>query len=126
MADLNAKIDDIVAGDDYDIVRDVTNVPIGQFLVQAWLTIKENHWDASKIIQKVITADISPSGIILDTGVGDTDAIIRFSLYASDTVNLHEFYEYQYDIQVKTDTGKIYTPESGTLVAHRSVTSEVI
>jgi hypothetical protein len=124
MADLNARIDDLVVGDDYDIVRDIIDVPVSQNLAEAWLTIRENHWTTTVVIQKHITVDISGGGIIVDTGDGDTVGQIRFTLFGTDTILLHEFYEYSYDIQVKTNLGKIYTPESGILVAHASITAD--
>jgi len=125
MADLNVVINDVVCGDDYDVIRNITNVPVGQFVSEAWLTIRENHWDSDAAITKHITVTISGDGIIEDTGATDTLARVRFALRADETVLLHEFYDYSYDIQLKTDAGKIYTPESGILTPFASVTSEV-
>jgi hypothetical protein len=102
MADLTAVIDSIVVGDDYDIIRDISTLPIGQGIAEAWLTIKENVWDTTTILSKHITGTVSSGGIIEDDGLSDTIGRIRFTLLNSETVLLKEFYRYTYDIQIKT------------------------
>lgn len=124
MADLNVTINDLVCGDDYDIIRDIINIPTGQSIAEAWLTVREEHWSTDAVFTKHITTTISGDGIIEDTGVGDTVGKVRFTLRADETVTLHEFFPYSYDIQLKTDLGKVYTPESGILTPFASVTSE--
>lgn len=124
MADLDVVITGVVAGDDYDLIRDISLIPVGQKLVSAVMTIKENHWDADSIIVKNITGDISGGGIIEDDGEDDETARVRFTLLSSDTILLKPFYTYVYDIQVTTDAGKIHTPESGTLTPFSNISAE--
>lgn len=122
MADLRSRIDNIVAGDDCDIIREIENVPLGTGLTDAWLTVRENYWSTSVVLAKHITPSSTSSGMIEDTGT-DTIGVVRFRLTKEETVVLHEHYEYDFDIQVKTSDGSIYTPESGKFVAHHSVTA---
>lgn len=126
MADLNSTIDNIVQGDDCFVIRDISNIPAGQQLVDAWLSIKENHWDTSAVITKHITTVSSADGHIVDSGQTDTLGLIQFKLASTDTTDLHAYYTYVFDIQVKT-TGasgtSIFTPESGTLYVHPSITA---
>lgn len=124
MADLESVIDDVVQGDDCDIIRQVTNIPIGSSLTDAWLSIKENHWDTTAIITKHITTTPSASGHIEDTGSGDTVGIVRFRLAKEETIILHEHFTYDFDVQVKNSNGGVSTPESGKFTPHHSVTSE--
>lgn len=124
MANLTETINNVVSGDDFQIVREITNVNTGQHLTNAWLTIKENNWDSTYIIQKAITSsDVPLQGVISDTGDTDTVANVKFNLTADETILLKPFYSYVYDIQVKTNTDLIYTPEIGTITAQASITS---
>lgn len=122
MADLKSTIDDLVVGDDYDVIRDLSNVPTGQALTQGKLTVKENPWDSVAIITKTITGAATSHGVISDTGAGDTVAKIKFSLLGSETVLLKPHYRYYYDIEVTTDAAKVYTPESGTMKPFHQIT----
>ena len=121
MADLNSKIDNIVAGDDCDIIREITNVPIGTSLTDAWFTIKEDYWDLSEIVVKHVTLALSDSGMIEDAG-DDKVGVVRFRLSKEETELLYPHFEYDFDIKVKTEDGSYYTPESGKLIAYHSVT----
>lgn len=122
MADLKSVIEGIIAGDDCDVIREIENVPLGTTLIEAWLTVRENHWSAATVLTKNITTAVSVNGRIEDTG-GDTIGVLRFRLSKAETVLLHEHFEYDYDIQVKVSDGSIYTPESGKFTAYHSVTS---
>lgn len=122
MADLKSTIDNIVTGDDCDVIREIENVPIGMTLIQAWLSIRENYWSTAVILAKTITTTATVNGRIEDNGA-DTIGVLRFRLTKEETVLLHEHYEYDFDVQVKTSDGSIYTPESGKFTAHHSVTS---
>lgn len=124
MADLNSTITGIIAGDDCDVIREIENVPIGTTLVEAWLTVRENYWLTPVVLSKNVTITNSPNGMIEDSGT-DTIGVIRFRLTKEETVLLHEHFEYDFDVQVKTSNGSIYTPESGKLIAHHSVTSAI-
>jgi hypothetical protein len=123
MAVLNSTIENIVTGDDCDVIRQIENVPIGTTLIEAWLTIREDYWLTPVILAKHITPVLSTDGRIEDTGADDTIGVLRFRLTKEETVLLHEHFEYDFDVQVKTSDGSIYTPESGKFTAHHSVTS---
>jgi hypothetical protein len=128
MADLNSSIENIVQGDDCYVIRDIENIPAGQQLTDAWLSVKENHWDTAAIIEKHITTVSSADGHIVDSGMSDTIGLLQFRLESTDTADLHEFYQYVFDIQVKTSGGSgtsIFTPESGVLTVYPSITAAV-
>lgn len=122
MADLASRIDNIVAGDDCDVIREIENIPIGTSLTAAWLTVREDYWSTVVVLAKYITTAISPNGRIEDSGTNNI-GIVRFRLSKEETVLLHEHFEYDFDVQVKTSDGSIYTPESGKFSAHHSVTA---
>lgn len=123
MATYDAIIDEFVAGDDLSVERTVTGVPATTTLTNAWFTVKRKltDADADAILQKIITSVSTSSGQIDDTGADGTGHVI-FLLVPADTVLLTPLSEYHYDIQVKTSAGKIYTPESGKIVAQIQVT----
>jgi hypothetical protein len=124
MADLEGLIEGVVRGDAYDIIRDIGNIPTGQTIVEAWLTIKEEFWYTSSqaTIVKLIDSNITNDGFIQDDGNTDGIGKVVFSLQESETIRLHEWFRYSYDIQVKTSANKIFTPEFGILIAHPGVT----
>jgi len=125
MADLKAKIKDVVVGDDISIYTTLDNVGTGQSLTTARLTIKEEWWDSDDdaLIQKTITTSlIVGEGHIEDDGAGDDVATLRFDLTQDETILLHPYFDYVYDIQVTTNTGKNFTPEFGTFYPVPSVT----
>ena len=124
MADLSSTIDNIVVGDDCEVIRQIENVPLGTTLIEAWLTVKEDYWQNTVIIGKHITTTGDINGQIEDSG-GDTIGILRFRLSKDETILLHPHFEYDFDVQVKTSDGSIYTPESGKFTPYHSVTSEV-
>ena len=123
MANLDEKIINVVSGDDFQVVRTIDNISVGQHLIEAWFTIKENKWDADYIFQKHITTiEAANQGVISDTGDTDQIANLQFNLIPANTLLLIPFYEYVYDIQVKTNVGYIYTPELGTFISQFSLT----
>jgi hypothetical protein len=118
------KIRGKTAGDDWTIRRDVVNIPLGQSLADAWLTVKEQieDLDADAKIQKHITGtDVPGTGQIEVAGTSGTGTV-RFDLAPADTVLLLPHVTYYYDIQVKTTTGKINTPDDGTIIALPQIT----
>lgn len=123
MADLQSRIENLVRGDDCDVIREIDNIPLGQTLTDAWLTIKEEFWDTDPILSKHVTTVSSTDGMIEDSGA-DTVGIIRFRLAKEDTATLYDFFEYVFDVQVKTSVGSIYTPEIGNLIVNADVTAE--
>ena len=125
---MSTVIEGYIAGDDLDIERDVTGVTTTDPLVKAWLTIKTSPsvLDASASLQKVITTSAVPGvgGIAQDGGVsnGDGTASMTFQLTAAETLALGTTIKYFYDVQVKSTSGKIYTPEQGRLTFLRGLT----
>lgn len=124
MPSFGVEIKDFTAGDDLEVQRTVTGVPTGQTVDKAWLTVKAAAADADPgIFQKAITTtDVPGTGRITDAGSSGT-ATLRFDLTAANTALLTAGTEYFYDVQVKTSGGKIYTVESGKMIARRSVTA---
>jgi hypothetical protein len=125
MPNRNALISDLVIGDDYDIDRDITVIPVDAQLTTAWLTIKKSleDDDSDAVIQKTInpTGD-TDVGQITDPGNSDGVGHVLFQLTHDETAALEADMAYYYDIQVRTDTGKIYTPESGWIIPLAQVT----
>jgi len=124
MANLTAKIIGLVGGDDLEVRRTITNIPTGQVLAQARFTVKlnEDDLDAAAIFQKSITSTLVASqGQITDTGANGT-GVVSFFLQASDTVLMTPGSEYHYDIQVRLDNNRLYTPEKGRITTVRQIT----
>lgn len=125
MADLKAKITNVVVGDNFEVIRTIDNISVGQNIVEAWFTVRENHWDATSLFQKhITTTNVANQGHIYDDGTGDLVSNMQFNLQQSETLLLSPFFTYVYDLQVKTSAGFVYTPELGTLTANPSITSE--
>lgn len=127
MPTLDARIDNVVAGDDLEITRTITSVPSGATLTDAWLTVKEHPDDADSaaIIDKQITsADVAGTGQITDTGADGTGAV-RFDLKDTDTALLVPGRDYYWDIQVKTSAAAIYTPTVGKIRTVQGRTSDI-
>lgn len=126
MANFNGLIEEVVVGDDFQVVRTIDNISVGQSLAEAWFTIKENNWSSSYIFQKhITTSNVEAQGVISDTGNTDTIANLHFNLTAEDTLLLKPFYGYAYDIQVKTNTGLLYTPEIGIFTPQAGLTAAI-
>lgn len=116
-----------VAGDDMDIERDVGGISLTDPLIKAWLTIKASLGVADPgTLQKVITTSAVPgTGQIAQDGStsnGDGTASIIFELTKTETATLGTAIRYYYDIQVKTQSGKIFTPEVGRLSLSPGIT----
>lgn len=123
MPNYNATITGFAVGDDLlvrrTINRSASNLPTGVVIAQAWLTVKENESDADPgLVQKAITtSDVSGTGQIEEDGSaqsGDADPILRFDITDVDTRAIGNNHRW-YDIQVKTDTGAVYTGEKGEI-----------
>jgi hypothetical protein len=125
MAVTNVVINDIVEGDNYDIRRTITNIPSGQTLTQAWLTVKSSlaDPDVNAIVQLSITTSLTSAGQITDDGADQTGALI-FTLTGPQTRAIGDQSPtlLSFDIQLLTSTGKIYTLEIGTISALQDVT----
>lgn len=127
MPNLKDTISGFVAGDDLEVRRTITNIPTGQVLTKAWLTIKTKLGDADPgVLQKAVTTTDAPgTGQIVDDGATDQAGEVRFDLTGTDTALLVPPYPkslYGFDIQVLTSGGKVYTPVKGTIWAEAQVT----
>ncbi len=128
MPNFNGKISGFAVGDDLEVYRTITNVPTGETVEVAWLTVKENLTDTDDVafFKKEIGLVLDNSqGIVQDPGSSGT-AILRFFLTAEDTAELgnpiRETKAYFYDIQVRIINGRIYTPETGKITGKSQVT----
>lgn len=128
MPNFSGKITGFAVGDDLEVYRTITNVPVGETVVAAWFTAKVaiTDTDAEALFQKSITAVLdADQGVIADAGSSGT-AILRFFLRPVDTETLgnpaRDISTFFYDIQVKTISGRIYTPETGKITAKPQVT----
>ena len=117
-------IEGFTAGDDLQIERDIPGVDPADPIVKAWLTIKAKLSDADPgALQKIITpAAVANVGQITLDGAesnGDGTATCVFQLTGAQTAALGTAIRYYYDIQAKSNLGKIYTsqdPETGEVV----------
>ena len=96
-----------VAGDDVDIAVTVENVPSGVSIVKAWLTFKASRTAASFVVQKILTSGFA----------GTSTVTFTFLLTNADTAQFRPGTKYFFDVQVKTNNGKIVTP-----IAHGEAT----
>lgn len=124
MTDFNGSISDFVAGDDLDVTRTVTDVPSGQTLTKAWLTLKKNLGDDDPgLLQKtILPGAVAGQGQITNTGASGTGAVL-FQLSKAETAILPVGRKVAYDIQVLTSADKIYTAERGYYYATKGVTT---
>jgi len=125
----NGRIDDFVNGDDLEIERTITSIPNGVLIESAWFMVKRNYSDPDEraIISKVAThSNTAGQGWILDDGLGDGEATVRFYLTPADTELLYAYSEYPYSIKIKLDNGRLNTPELGTIVAYPWVKQGVV
>ncbi len=123
MPNLSDVIDDYVAGDDLCVIREITGIPAGNVLTNAWLTVRdlEDFSGSSIIIQLTITTTATAQGEILDDGAGDGIATVRFDLTGTQTRTIG-IVGYPFDIQIKLDDSRINTPVAGTIQAEAEVT----
>lgn len=117
----------ITRGDQFTLTRRIQAVPIGRTIQRAWLTIKANltDSDASAIFQKEITTThTAGQGQIADDPVASLNRTteLRFEITSSDTMAMTADQVYYYDIQIRLDSGDIYTIESGRTSAREQVT----
>lgn len=116
-------IRDAIHGSNYQINRSITDVPTGQTIEKAWLTMKRNLTDSdvNSAMQKIIsTADVVGTGQI--TNPSDGNCTVRFDLHGSDWDRVVAGNMYEFDIQLKTSDGYIYPAVLGSFVAIPRVT----
>jgi hypothetical protein len=121
---LSVEIDDYVAGDDLRIVRTYTGLAGGISISKAYFTIKRHatDLDADAILQKEINSASSISGQITDTSTSGGSIALYFDLSGGETASLTPLIPYEYDIQIITVAGAVYTCEKGSMVMHQGVT----
>jgi hypothetical protein len=126
MSVLNGSIR-IVAGDDVDVRRTVTDIPAGQTLVKAWLTFKSSlsAGDASLLQKIILPGAVVGQGQITDTGADGTGEVL-FQLSNADTLGLPIGNRLLYSIKVLTSANKIYTPEQGIYQSVPRVTQAIV
>jgi hypothetical protein len=126
MAVTGASITDPVSGDDYDILVPFTGLPSGQTVTKAWLTVKVSlaDLDAAATVQKIITTSaVAGQGQITDDGATDGTGELLFTLTPTNTRAIQATMQpLQYDVQIRTSAGKIYTLEIGTIRTVAEVT----
>lgn len=125
MPDFDDRIDSFSPGDDVDVRRIVTDLPTGQTVTNAWLTIKEKleQMDTEAIISKAITtANQSGIGHIEDDGAGDLSATLRFDLREIDTKLLKPLRAYHHEVKIRTNANKVSRPFVGLTIAEDRVT----
>ena len=115
------------SGDSLQIERDVTGVITTDALIKAWFTVKTVPTIADPgSLQKIITTAAVPDvGQITEDGSelqGNGTATVVFQLTAAETATLGYTTQYVWDIQVKTASGKVYTPHKGTIRLLQGVT----
>jgi len=105
--------------DDHCILRNFNNVEAGVTIVQAWLTVKRFDSDLDPgLFQKDINLVDNPGvGHIVADGTSGT-ITLRFDILPADSLLLQTGAK-QFDIQVKTATGKIHTQNAGTIRAKK-------
>lgn len=105
----------------------VQNLPTGQAVTKAWLTVKADLADADPgLVQLTITTTPSASGAIEAAGLGpSTDAVLRFDLSEANTDAIGANTDRWYDVKVLTDgpaTGVvqfgIWTQSAGVTTAN--------
>lgn len=121
MAQYDSTITNLVTGDDYDVDILVSDVPAGQTLTTAWFTVKnyDTDVDSNAVFQTSITTNATTTGQITTSGIYTR---CLFTLVPAQTRLLNRAGQYSYDVQVKTNLGKIATVEKGTLTPVGDVT----
>ncbi len=105
------------------IDRDVDNVPSGDSLAKAYLTVKRNPemTDLEALFQCTITPVSSPDGLITDTGAGDNTGHVRFTVSGAKAA--FRYIDYWYDLKVVSVAGEAETLLWGRIVPAMSVTA---
>lgn len=110
---LDIVIDHFAQGDDIVLSPfTVANVPAGDSLADAWLTVKASTFDldSARIFEKHITP-------ILAVGEGGISGVdLRFDLTNANTVLLIAGWIFYWSIKCRTQLGKIGTPFGGVFI----------
>lgn len=120
MPTFNGIISNFVVGDDLDIERNVSLIPSGQTVEYAWFTVRFYERSYTPILQRAITTTLTPFGLVEPTISGTCK--LTFTLSGGDTLLFEPDNTLHYDIQIRTNLSKVYTPETGTLTARIQIT----
>lgn len=113
MPTFSGMINNFVVGDNLDIQRSVSNIPTGQSIQEAIFTLRLYQRSSTIILQKTISGTLSDSGVVYPTYSGTCEFV--FTLLAEDTAKIEPDNDLYYDIQLRTNVDKIYTPELGRM-----------
>jgi hypothetical protein len=125
MPNLDDSISGFVRGDDLDIRRTIQNIPSGQTLTDAWMTVRATNLATVIFTKQITTVLTAGQGQITDNGATDQEGAVWFQLRGGetgDTVLLAAGTAYPFDIQTKTSSGKFYTPVKGTITSTEEIT----
>lgn len=108
-------IDDFTVGDTYKLNRTIPNVPNGQLVTDAYLTVKASTTDndASAMFALHITTDETTHGMVAN--YDDESATLSFIVLPADSAMMYGSETYLYDIHITLDSGEKYGLESGKL-----------
>jgi len=120
MPNYDATMEKLVRGNDRDVIRDVSGLPTGIVLTDAWLRVNAPNGSSQLFEKHITTTLVAGEGQIEDAGAGDGVGRIRFEMTAVNTLTMTGGTnavptEHAYGIQVKTSGGKIYEDELGTI-----------
>lgn len=124
MPNYRGRITDLVAEDDYDLTRTITDIPIGHLLAKAVFTVKLTETASTDVFQVSVTPTESDAGQIVDTGADQTGAVL-LTASKTQTALLTGGTTYYYDLKVETDQGAEKTVEKGVILAHTSITGAI-
>lgn len=121
MAALNQKITRKVRGDDIPVVRRYVDLPAGDPIIKARLTVKATESPSDPgVFALLITTVNNAAGIISD---GTTpEIVLQFLISKVNSLLLTAGTTYYYDIQVTSTGGYDYTCEKGTIKLEQQIT----
>lgn len=121
MAAINQVISKKVAGDDIRVDRTYPDLPSGETVNKAYLTVKQRESDADPgIFQITITGTLTSSGHVTDGATPDVS--LFFNILKTQSALLKPLVSYFYDVQLHTADGDIWTAEKGTITLERGIT----
>lgn len=117
----NEIIDDLTAGDDFVVNRKIDNIPAGETIQSARLTVRATPLDADPGLFQLSTA-VGEEGAIIDAGA-DGEGEVEFYLTRPQTTQVTT--PRALDIEVTlTPSGKKYTVLYGTIFSALGVTAQ--
>lgn len=121
MANTTVKIKNKVRGDDIPVIRRYVDLPEGDNVVKARMTVKTSTASPDPgVFQLTITTSAQSSGVIND-GI-TPEVLLTFVISKSNSLLMLSTTTYIYDIQVETTSGRTYTCEKGTIKLDEQVT----